>query len=145
MGTAVRWVCEELPEDKPRHLLGVGEPEDIFAGVENGIDTFDCVSATRKARSGQVYTNNGEVNITNAKFRELFKPIDMECECSTCENYSCAYLHHLFAAHELLAYHLTSVHNLYFIINQKKKNRQSILDGISHDLKNEFLGQFSAD
>ncbi|HEY4493009.1 MAG TPA: tRNA guanosine(34) transglycosylase Tgt [Candidatus Paceibacterota bacterium] len=143
MGTAVRWVCEELPEGKPRHLLGVGEPADLFAGVENGIDTFDCVAATRKARSGQLYTHSGEVSVKNAKYRELLEPVDPECQCSTCKNYTSAYLHHLFAAHELLAYELTSLHNLFFITNLLKQIRESILNGSFIELKRKFLSKFS--
>ena len=142
MGTAVRWVCEELPEDKPRHLLGVGEPLDLFAGVENGIDTFDCVAATRKARSGQMYTHTGEVTVKNAKYRNLLEPIDPECECSTCRNYTAAYLHHLFAAHELLAYRLTSIHNLFFINTLLANIRKAILDQTFPKFRDKFLDKF---
>ena len=145
MGTAVRWVCEELPEDKPRHLLGVGEPEDIFAAVENGVDTFDCVAATRKARNGQLYTHKGEINITSAKFKELFEAVDRECGCSTCRNYTAAYLHHLFKSSELLAYRLASIHNLFFIINLTKQIRLSIFDNTFHNFKSDFLNKFGAD
>ncbi|HEY4518109.1 MAG TPA: tRNA guanosine(34) transglycosylase Tgt [Candidatus Paceibacterota bacterium] len=143
MGTAVRWVCEELPEDKPRHLLGVGEPADLFAGVENGIDTFDCVAATRKARTGGMYTKDGEINITNAKYREEFGPIEKGCACYTCTNYSAAYVHHLFKSYELLAYRLTTIHNLYFIVSLMKNIRQSILDGSFEEYRAEFLTKFN--
>ena len=146
MGTAVRWVCEELPEDKPRHLLGVGEPEDLFAGIENGVDTFDCVAATRKARNGQLYTHKGEINITNAKYKKLFEPIDKKCACYTCSprsggaGYSCAYLHHLFKSSELLAYRLATIHNLFFIISLISRIRLAILKGSFLKLKESFMG-----
>ncbi|HEY4514930.1 MAG TPA: tRNA guanosine(34) transglycosylase Tgt [Candidatus Paceibacterota bacterium] len=139
MSTAVRWVTEILPEDKPRHLLGVGEPIDIVLGVENGIDTFDCVASTRKARTGQVYTATGEVNVTNAKYRELMEPIESDCACETCQNYTCAYLHHLFRSHELNAYRLASIHNLYFIEHLFADIRQSLATNAFQEFKKEFL------
>ncbi|MEI7513492.1 MAG: tRNA guanosine(34) transglycosylase Tgt [bacterium] len=142
MGTAVKWVNEILPEEKPRHLLGIGEPEDLFMAVENGCDLFDCVAPTRIARNGQVYTKNGKENLLNNKFIEDFTPIDEGCECYTCKNYSRAYIAHLFRAKEMFAATLTSIHNLYFIINLVKKMRQSILDDTFHEFKNEFLVKY---
>ena len=139
MGTAVKWVNEILPEDKPRHLLGIGEPEDLFMAVENGCDLFDCVAPTRIARNGQVYTKNGKVNLLNNKFMEDFTPIDSECGCYTCKNYSTAYAAHLFRAKEMFAATLASIHNLYFIINLVKKMRASIIDDTFHEFKNSFL------
>ena len=143
IATAVRWVTEILPEDKPRHLLGVGEPVDIFLGVENGIDTFDCVASTRKARTGQVYTHAGEINITNAKYRDLFEPIEKECKCMTCANYTCAFLHHLFRAHELSSYRLASIHNLYFIENLFKQIRKSLMNYSFDEFRSSFLTRFT--
>src|SRR6185295_9445509 len=90
--TAVRWVNEILPEEKPRHLLGIGEPEDLFLGIENGVDLFDCVAPTRNARNGSLYTAQGKININNAQFRDNFSPIEKDCVCYTCTNYTCAYL-----------------------------------------------------
>src|SRR6185503_16871566 len=87
MSSAVRWVNEILPEEKPRHLLGIGEPEDLFMGVENGVDLFDCVAPTRLGRNGSLYTKEGKINITNAKYRDDFTSIDEGCECYTCVNY----------------------------------------------------------
>jgi queuine tRNA-ribosyltransferase len=139
MGTAVKWVNEILPEEKPRHLLGIGEPEDLFMAVENGCDLFDCVAPTRIARNGQVYTKNGKENLLNNKFIEDFTPIDEGCDCYTCKNYSRAYLAHLFRAKEMFAATLASIHNLYFIINLVKKMRESMLDDTFHEFKNEFL------
>lgn len=142
METAVKWVNEILPEDKPRHLLGIGEPEDLFMGVENGVDLFDCVAPTRNGRGGTLYTHQGKVNIRNAEFREDTRPLDEECGCSVCENYSRAYLCHLFRAHEMLGGTLGSIHNLYFIINLVKKMRQAILDGNFQEFKKSFLEKY---
>ena len=142
MESAVKWVNEILPEAKPRHLLGIGEPEDIFMGIENGVDMFDCVMPTRNARNGSLYTSRGKVNINNAKFREDFSPVMVDCECYTCKNYTSAYLHHLFHGKEMLAGTLASIHNLYFIINLVKQIRQSILDGKFTEFRDDFLGKY---
>ncbi len=142
MESAVKWVNEILPEEKPRHLLGIGEPEDIFMGVENGVDLFDCVAPTRNARNGSLYTKNGKINITNAKYKNDFKKIEDDCDCYTCKNYTSAYLHHLFHGKEMLGGTLASVHNLYFIINLVKKIRQSILDNNFFEFKQEFLEKY---
>ncbi len=142
INNAVRWVNEILPEDKPRHLFGVGEPEDLFMGVENGIDTFDCVAPTRMGRNGTLYTKRGKINIMNAEFvRDPF-PIEKECQCYTCINYTRAYVAHLFRAKEMMAATLASIHNLYFIVNLVKRIRQSILDGNFHHVKDEFLKNY---
>ncbi len=139
MGNAVRSVNEILPEDKPRHLLGIGGIEDLFSAVENGCDTFDCVSPTREARTGSLYTKRGRINITNARFRTEFTPIDTACECYTCCNFTRAYLAHLFRSREILAYSLASVHNLSFFINLVQNMRQAILGGVFHKFRKEFL------
>jgi queuine tRNA-ribosyltransferase len=142
MATAVRWANEILPEEKPRHLLGVGEPIDLILGVENGCDTFDCVAPTRMARNGALYTKNGKINITNAKYKNLFEPVESGCECYTCKNYTAAYVSHLFRAKEMLAATLASIHNLYFLNNLMSQIRQSILDGTFFDFKEEFLKNY---
>lgn len=142
MATAVRWVNEELPEEKPRHLLGIGEPMDLFNGVENGCDLFDCVSPTRVARHGIVYTMDGPLHIKNAPYKEDFSPIDPEVPSYTSQNYTKAYLCHLFRSKEMLAGTLASVHNLYFIIHLVKKIRQSVLDGNFHEFKKEFMERY---
>ena len=139
MSSAVKWVNEELPEDKPRHLLGIGEPEDLFSGVENGVDLFDCVGPTRIARNGTLFTNSGKINITNAKFVKDFSPIDEGCWCYTCQNYTRAYLAHLFRSKEMEAATLASIHNVYFITNLVKKMRRAILDGSFAEYKKDFL------
>ncbi len=144
METAVKWVNETLPKDKPIHLLGIGEPEDLFMGVENGVDLFDCVAPTRRARGGTLYTANGKINILNTEFREDQKPLDTKCGCTTCRDYTRAYLAHLYRSKEMLASTLGSIHNLYFIINLVKKIRQSILDDNFEEFKISFLATFLA-
>jgi queuine tRNA-ribosyltransferase len=142
LGTIVNWVNEELPKDKPRHLLGIGEPDDLFVGVENGADTFDCVAASRVARNNAVYGLNGRFNISVSAFKKDFSPIDESCECYTCKNYTKAYLNHLIRGKEMLAATLLTIHNEYFIVNLVAKMRQSIIDGNFFEFKEEFLGRF---
>lgn len=142
MQTAVKWVNEILPEEKPRHLLGIGEPEDLFMGVENGVDLFDCVAPTRRARGGTLYTEKGTINIGNAQFTDIEGPIDPNCGCSTCKTYSLGYIAHLYRSKEMLAATLGSIHNLYFIINLVKRMRQAIIDGNFSEFKTEFLSGY---
>ena len=143
MSTTVKWVNEILPENKPKHLLGIGEPEDLFMGIENGVDLFDCVAPTRNARNGTLYTWKGKINISNTKYRNDFLKIEEDCKCYTCQNYSRAYVTHLFHGKEMLAATLASIHNLYFIVNLVKKIRQSILNDNFFEFKEEFLNGFS--
>jgi len=131
-----------LPEEKPRHLLGIGEPIDLFIGIENGVDTFDCVSPTRIARTGSVYTRNGTINLFNAKYRNDFSPIDEGIPSYTSKNYTKAYLAHLFRSNEILGATLASMHNLYFIVNLVKDIRQSILEDRFHQFKAGFLKEY---
>lgn len=140
--TAVGWVNDVLPKGKPRHLLGIGEPVDLFGGIENGIDTFDCVTPTRIARNGSLYTRDGRINILNAKYVGDFTKIDAECGCYTCTNYTSAYLSHLFRAKEMMAATLASIHNLYFIVNLVKEIRQSMLDDKFAEFKDSFLKRY---
>jgi queuine tRNA-ribosyltransferase len=144
LGTIVNWVTEELPVDKPRHLLGIGEPDDLFIGVENGADTFDCVAASRVARNNAVYGLDGRFNISVSEFKNDFSPIDDSCGCYTCENYTKAYLNHLIRAKEMLGATLLTIHNEFFIVNLVAKMRQSIIDGNFFDFKEEFLGRYYA-
>lgn len=141
--TAVRWVNEILPEGKPRHLLGIGEPEDLFLGVESGVDTFDCVAPTRLGRHGTVYTKKGKIHIYNAKYADDLGPIDEGCGCYTCKNFTRAYLSHLHKSREMLGPMLCSIHNLYFIVNLVKKMRASIIDGTFQQFKQDFLKEYS--
>ena len=142
MSSAVKWVNEILPEEKPRHLLGIGEPEDLFMGIENGVDLFDCVLPTRLGRNGSIYTKYGKIIITNRKYRNDFESIEKDCMCYTCKNYSRAYIAHLFHGKEMLAGTLASMHNLYFIVNLVKKIRQSILDDNFFEFKENFLQNY---
>ena len=132
-----------LPEGKPRHWLGMGaEPVDLFVGAEMGIDTFDCVAPTRQARNGALYTRDGRINISNARFREDFGAIDEGCGCWTCRNHTRAYLAHLFRAGEILASTLASIHNEYFVVNLCGEIRESILRGDFEEFRDEFLGRY---
>jgi queuine tRNA-ribosyltransferase len=144
LGTIVNWVNEELPVNKPRHLLGIGEPDDLFVGVENGADTFDCVAASRVARNNAVYGLDGRFNISVSAFKRDFTPIDESCGCYTCKNYTKAYLNHLIRGKEMLSATLLTIHNEYFIVNLVAKMRQSIIDGNFFEFKEEFLGRFYA-
>lgn len=140
--TAVGWVTSELPEGKPRHLLGMGEVIDLFEGIENGIDTFDCVSPTRIARNGTVYTKKGRVNLSGAKYAKQFEPIELGCPCYTCQNLTAAYLNHLVKSQEMLAATLLSIHNLYFVTHLVDSIRDSIEDGTFFEYKKAFLSSY---
>ncbi|MFA6520612.1 MAG: tRNA guanosine(34) transglycosylase Tgt [Candidatus Paceibacterota bacterium] len=143
MSTAVKWVNEILPEEKPRHLLGIGEPEDLFMGIENGVDLFDCVLPTRLGRNGTLYTKRGKIIIMNTKFRNDFSPVEEDCACYSCKNYTKSYIAHLFHGKEMLAGTLASIHNLYFIVNLVNKIRQSILDDKFFEFKEKFLKEYT--
>lgn len=143
MESAVKWVNEILPEDKPRHLLGIGEPEDLLMGIENGVDLFDCVAPTRNARNGTLYTFEGKINITNLKYRDDFSPIIENCQCYTCQNYTRAYVSHLFRSKEMLAGTLGTIHNLHFIVSFVKSAREAILNDSFEEFKNNFLKKYS--
>lgn len=142
MYNAVGWVNSILPENKPRHLLGIGEPIDLFGAVENGCDLFDCVAPTRQARNGALYTNDGRININNAQYTQDFSPIDSECDCYTCKNYTRAYIAHLFRSQEMSAATLASIHNLRFLIALVEKMRASIIDSTFLDFKRKFIERY---
>ncbi|MDZ4234211.1 MAG: tRNA guanosine(34) transglycosylase Tgt [Dietzia sp.] len=142
LATIVGWVSSELPEDKPRHLLGISEPDDLFAAVESGADTFDCVSPSRVARNAAVYSVTGRYNINTARYRSDFTPIDAECDCYTCAHYTRAYLHHLFKAKELLAATLCTIHNERFIVRLVDDIRDSIRTGRFDELREHVLGRY---
>ena len=128
-----------LPVEKPRYLMGVGAPEDIFECIARGIDIFDCALPTRVARNGALYTREGRIDILNAGYKEQTGPLETECDCYTCRHFSAGYLHHLFRSKELLAYRLATIHNLAFMNRLVKSIRVSILDGSFDTLKNDFL------
>ena len=137
------WINETLPEDKPRHLLGMGaQPADLFLGVEYGIDTFDCIAPTRQARNAALFTYSGRINIKNAGFKTDFTPIDSKCDCYTCKNFTKAYISHLFRANEILASTLASIHNEFFVINTVDKIRESLENGNFYEYKRDFLNKY---
>ncbi len=142
IGEIVRWMNEELPEGKPRHMLGISEPDDIFACIENGADTFDCVSPARVGRNGALYTPHGRVNILRAEFKADFAPFDADCDCYTCRNFTRAYLHHLFKTGEILGMTLATIHNIRFIVRLVDNIRASIADGTFYEFKQQFLTDY---
>jgi queuine tRNA-ribosyltransferase/7-cyano-7-deazaguanine tRNA-ribosyltransferase len=142
MHQILEWTVPLLPSDRPRHLLGIGEPEDLFECVERGIDTFDCVAPTRIARHGGLYTSTGRMNILRSAYRDDPGPIVDGCHCYTCRTFSRAYLRHLFVADEMLGYRLATLHNLTFILDLMARIRASIVDGSFHEVKRQFLENY---
>lgn len=140
----LRVTCAELEEEKPRHLLGIGEPEDFFVGVENGADTFDCVAPTRQARNGSMYTQEGRLNLKNARFKEDFSPLDEGCDCYTCTHHTRSYVAHLFRANEMLAATLATIHNVRFAIRLVEDIRSAMLDDTYYSFKDSFLSRYSS-
>ena len=138
----VDWAIKYLPTDKPRYLMGVGDPLDLFEGVERGIDMFDCVLPTRIARHANAFTDSGKINLRNLKFKEDFTPIDDKCDCYTCKHYSKAYLRHLFVAGEGLGGRLLSIHNIRFLIRIMENIRESIKKDRFNEYKDEFLKEY---
>ena len=144
LGQIVRWACEELPEGKSRHLLGIGDPVDMFAAIEQGIDTFDCVAPSRMARNGTLLTSSGRFHVTNARFRSDYRPIDETCDCYTCAHYSRAYLNYLFKAKERIFATLTTIHNERYLIRLVDQIRASIEAGTFAELRAEALARLGA-
>lgn len=142
LGDTIQWVNEELPAYKPKHLLGISEPNDMFEAVYKGIDTFDCVSPTRVARNGAFYTNNGRKNLKSSIYKSDFSSLDSDCGCYSCSNYSRAYIHHLFRAKEMLASTLVSIHNEHFIITLVSNMRQTILNDTFSSYRKDWLGRY---
>ena len=131
-----------LPQNKPRYLMGVGTPDCLVEGVGLGVDMFDCVFPTRVARNGTVMTREGRMVVRNAAFAEDFRPIDEQCGCYTCRNYSRAYLRHLFKAEETFGLRLATIHNLYFLLNFMRQMRQAILEDRFPAFRQEFLNNY---
>lgn len=145
LGNTLQIVNAILPENKPRHLLGIGEPIDFFLGVENGCDTFDCVAPTRIARNGGLHTKQGKINIKNTEHRESLDAIEPDCGCYTCKSYTRSYLSHLFRSDEMLAGTLASIHNLYFINKLVEDIRQSLINENFYEFKEQFLKNYYKD
>ncbi|MCL2736175.1 MAG: tRNA guanosine(34) transglycosylase Tgt [Propionibacteriaceae bacterium] len=142
LGTICRWVNEELPDDKPRHLLGISEPEDLFAAIETGADTFDCVNPSRTARNGRVYTADGCYNVDTLPSKRNFSALEPGCDCYTCTHHTRAYLHHLTRANELLLYTLMTIHNERFHVRLVDDIRHSIETGDFDSFRDDFLGRY---
>lgn len=145
MAATLDVVADALGDDpRVRYLMGVGSPLDFFDAVERGIDLFDCVLPTRVARNGQLWTSQGRLNMRNARFQDDAGPVDPECACETCRNHSRAYLAHLFRAEELLAYRLSSVHNVTYTLDLMRKIRGALADGSFASLREVVAAQFSS-
>jgi queuine tRNA-ribosyltransferase len=153
MDRVLDWSIPALSDDKPRHMLGIGEPEDLFRCVERGIDTFDCVAPTRHARHGVLLTADGPLTITKAAYREDDGPVDPDCPCPTCQTFTRAYLRHLFVAEELLAYTLATTHNLAFILGLMARIRAALTADVGSEsgqtgalaaLKADVVGRYHA-
>lgn len=148
MHKILEWVTDELPEERPRHLLGIATVEDLFESVERGVDMFDCVGPTRIARAGYVYIlpesggnrkNKYRIKLTTLKYEDDKKPIDPNCNCKVCRNYSRAYIRHLFKAQEMTAYYLASYHNLHYVLSLMRKIRESIKKEEFKRLKEKWI------
>ncbi|MEE1621859.1 tRNA guanosine(34) transglycosylase Tgt [Zafaria sp. Z1313] len=144
LGTIVGWCAEALPEDRPRHLLGISEPDDVFTAIENGADTFDCVSPTRVARNSAFYTAHGRFNLSGSRYKTDFTPLQQGCDCYTCTHYTRAYIHHLFKSKEILSHTLISIHNERFVVRLVDDARQAIEDGTFYELKERTLADYYA-
>ena len=138
----LRHTTPQLPEHKPRYNMGVGTPDYLFESVEAGIDMADCVLPTRIARNGAAMTSEGQLNIRNAKYKEDFTPVDHECDCYTCKNYTRAYVRHLINVNEVLGMRLLSYHNLYFLTHLMDKIRESIMEDRFLEFKHEFYVKY---
>ena len=143
MYETVEWTTNFMPENKPRYLMGVGTPEDLIENIERGVDMFDCVMPTRNARNGTLFTTFGRVNIRNAKFKDDASPIDENCSCYTCKNFTKAYLNHLYKAGEMTYFRLASYHNIYYYLNLMKQAREAILNDSWCEFKEEFYAKRS--
>lgn len=136
--------CNYLPKDKTRYLMGVGRPQDLLESVQYGVDIFDCSLPTREGRTGKSFTSRGEIIIRNSPFKEDLGPIDKECDCYVCKNYTRSYLRHLFNSKEILAPRLNSFHNLYFYLSLMKKMREAILKDKFLDFRKDFMRKYAA-
>jgi queuine tRNA-ribosyltransferase len=135
-------VNEELPEDRPRYLMGVGFPEDLVEGVRRGVDMFDCVAPTRMGRNGTAFTANGRVNVRRAELKADPRPLDETCDCSTCKRFSRAYIRHLFVADEILGLRLVSLHNVHFLVALMRHARDAIIDGSFDGWSHDWLARY---
>jgi queuine tRNA-ribosyltransferase len=135
-------IAAKMPADKPRYLMGVGDPEDLLEGIEAGIDMFDCVMPTRNARNGSLFTSHGKISIKQSRFQEDPEPLDPDCACSTCQHYSRAYLRHLYKSNEVLGIRLNTYHNLFFYLSLVKGARAAIKEQRFPEFKKDFLEKY---
>ena len=138
MYDTVEFTVQFMPKEKPRYLMGVGTPEDLIENIDRGVDMFDCVMPTRNARNGTLFTTFGRLNIRNAKFKEDALPLDENCNCYTCQNFTRAYLNHLYRANEMTYFRLGSIHNLHYYLNLMREAREAILEDKWEEFKKEF-------
>jgi len=139
----VDFTTDFMPEHKPRYLMGVGRPENLLEGIERGIDMFDCVMPTRNARNAYLFTYNGILSMRNARYKDDFSPVDETCECYTCQNFSRAYIRHLFIAKEILALELASIHNLFFYLDLMRTAKVQIINGNFSKWKSKIINKLS--
>ncbi len=138
----IDYAIEYLPQDKPRYLMGVGDPIDILEGVERGVDMFDCVLPTRIARHGNAFTKTGKINLKNLKYKEDFTPIEDDCDCYACKHYTKAYIRHLITCDEMLGGRLLSIHNIRFLIREVEGIREAIKNDKFKEYKEEFINNY---
>ena len=138
------YTCDRLPEEKPRYLMGVGTPENLVEGVARGVDMFDCVMPTRNARNGTLFTSKGKVNIKGAQYAEDSSPLDEECECYACKNFSKAYLRHLYTCGEILGSRLNTIHNLHYYINLMANIRKAIAEDRFENFRADFYKKINS-
>jgi queuine tRNA-ribosyltransferase len=143
MYSVVETIAPEMPQDRPKYLMGVGTPEDLIECVARGVDMFDCVMPTRNGRTGQAFTSRGKLNVKNARWARDERPLDEQCECSVCRRYSRAYLRHLYISGEMLASILLTHHNLAFFLDTMRRVRQSIRSGVFARFRQEYLERLS--
>ena len=139
------FIGPKMPKEKPRYLMGVGTPEDILNAIENGIDMFDCVMPTRNARNGMLFTSSGDVKLKNSQYKDDLSPIDSECECYTCQNFSKSYLHHLYKIGEMLVSRLNTIHNLHFYKKMMNEARNAIENNRFKSFKETFIKRRKVD
>ena len=144
IGDICAWICDEMPESRPRHVLGIAAVDDIFACVENGGDTFDCVAPARCGRNGAIFTRDGRYNIKRAQYKHDFGPLEEGCQCYTCTHYTRAYVDHLLRAHEMNGFTLATIHNEYFFVHLLDDIRASIDGGYFDEFRDETLARFYA-
>lgn len=145
MYQSIEYVTEILPTNKPRYLMGVGTPENILEAIERGVDMFDCVMPTRNARNATLFTSTGKVSIKSSKYKLDEGALDEKCDCYTCQNYSRAYLHHLFRCNEITYHRLASIHNLKYYLNLTKGAREAIINGRFKEYKEEIYKNFTSE